>query len=995
MLTALLEENARLAAGRASNTAGQALAPVRPRVIEIEIKPPSLLDRALDLFRNGMPRVALGYIGVVTTLIFGVAGYVLTGGRQSVAIATVSGNARITESRVGIVGLRWQIPDLAPRMHHNRPIYEGDSVAAEGPIDIVVADEARMTLAPGSELQVIDRQQVRLTRGELIGTTEIASATPISSGTAFTVQASAATFVIPADATISVKLEPDGSVTQMTMNGSVLAQTGGTQAQVDMGKQAIAVNGSVSVSLSAPIVVTDTPAIGVISFTAQTAVSGTLLVIDRKTEFVIAQLSADETGTVVASLSTEGSTTDVNDLIFQVVSGSEKSKPAAPIAPTARPTLNASTPLPAPPLAPSPSAAATVVSNPTTPPRATYPPPVINLPFFGQVQATSLAGAELEYQATIRSHDGTVSNATCDPASPNVFVLNGKTLVTCSGTDKFGTRVSGKFSVHVVDREKPRLNLPDTKAVAATSADGAIVTFSVSADDEIYGRVPVSCSPASGSTFGIGTTRVTCSASDGSDNKETGGFDVVVTDQSRPLVNVPRTVRERATSGNGATVNFTVSAVDRVSGALSAVCTPSSGSVFPLGSTSVTCKATDSAGLTGEGSFSVVVYDDGAPSLATPNDLTVEATSRNGATAGFTVAANDAIDGRIDATCSPASGSAFPIGSTTVTCSASDKSGNAAGPVSFKVNIVDTKGPVISVSAPGPTEAVGPGGAAVRIEASANDAVDGRVAVSCDPASGSVFKLGSNTLTCKARDSRGNEGSSIATVVVVDTQAPTINPISNIVVTANSAAGAAVRFPLSGSDSVDTSLGFDCTTGSGSVFAIGSTQVSCVAVDSSGNRSGATRFTVIVNPPPTATPVPTNTPVPPTRTPVPPTRTPTATPEPTETPVPPTATPESTDTPVPPTATPVPPTATPVPPTATPEPTDTPVPPTATPKPTETPVPPTVTPKPTETPVPPTVTPKPTETPVPTLVPTISDVPNDTPTPPPVPNGTIGPSSVP
>ena len=64
---------------------------------------------------------------------------------------------------------------------------------------------------------------------------------------------------------------------------------------------------------------------------------------------------------------------------------------------------------------------------------------------------------------------------------------------------------------------------------------------------------------------------------------------------------------------------------------------------------------------------------------------------------------------------------------------------------------------------------------------------------------------------------------------------------------------------------------------------------------------------------PTATPEPTATPIPPTATPVPPT----ATPEPTATPVPPTATP------VPPTATPIPPTATPVPPTATPEPEET------------------------------------------------------------------------
>ena len=69
--------------------------------------------------------------------------------------------------------------------------------------------------------------------------------------------------------------------------------------------------------------------------------------------------------------------------------------------------------------------------------------------------------------------------------------------------------------------------------------------------------------------------------------------------------------------------------------------------------------------------------------------------------------------------------------------------------------------------------------------------------------------------------------------------------------------------------------------------------------------------------PDTPTPIPTDTPIPPTATPEP-----TATPVPTDTPVPPTATPEPTATPVP--------TNTPVPPTATPEPTATPVPPTAT-----------------------------------------------------------------
>ena len=109
---------------------------------------------------------------------------------------------------------------------------------------------------------------------------------------------------------------------------------------------------------------------------------------------------------------------------------------------------------------------------------------------------------------------------------------------------------------------------------------------------------------------------------------------------------------------------------------------------------------------------------------------------------------------------------------------------------------------------------------------------------------------------------------------------------------------------------------------------------------------------------PTATPEPTATPIPPTPT-----------------PVPPTPTPEPTATPPPPTPTPVPPTPTPVPPTATPEPTATPIPPTpvppsATPIP-PTPVPPTPTPIP-PTPVPPTATPEPTATSVP---PTATSVP--------------------
>ena len=125
----------------------------------------------------------------------------------------------------------------------------------------------------------------------------------------------------------------------------------------------------------------------------------------------------------------------------------------------------------------------------------------------------------------------------------------------------------------------------------------------------------------------------------------------------------------------------------------------------------------------------------------------------------------------------------------------------------------------------------------------------------------------------------------------------------------------------------------------------------------------------------TPTPMPTDTPIPPTPTPMP-TDTPinpTSTPMPTDTPVDPTSTPMPTDTPIPPTPTPMP-TDTPIPPTSTPMPTDTPIDPTSTPMPTDTPIDPTSTPMPTDTPIDPTSTPTTTPTLTPTPIPAPGDL---------------------
>jgi hypothetical protein len=66
------------------------------------------------------------------------------------------------------------------------------------------------------------------------------------------------------------------------------------------------------------------------------------------------------------------------------------------------------------------------------------------------------------------------------------------------------------------------------------------------------------------------------------------------------------------------------------------------------------------------------------PVLGLPNNLTVVATSAAGAAVNFSALATDEVDDQVPVSVSRPSGSVFPIGTTTVTASASDISGNAA-----------------------------------------------------------------------------------------------------------------------------------------------------------------------------------------------------------------------------------------------------------------------------------------------------------------------------
>ena len=186
------------------------------------------------------------------------------------------------------------------------------------------------------------------------------------------------------------------------------------------------------------------------------------------------------------------------------------------------------------------------------------------------------------------------------------------------------------------DTTPPELLLPADIVTEAASSAGAVVAYDASANDNVDGPVSVICSPVSGSTFPLGTTSVSCSATDTAGNIAEGSFNVTVQDTTAPELSLPADIVVEATSPDGAVVEYTASATDLVDAVVSVICSPVSGSTFPLGTTSVSCSATDTAGNIAEGSFNVTVQDTTVPELSLPADIVVEATSPDGAVVEYT-----------------------------------------------------------------------------------------------------------------------------------------------------------------------------------------------------------------------------------------------------------------------------------------------------------------------------------------------------------------------
>jgi rhamnogalacturonan endolyase len=311
--------------------------------------------------------------------------------------------------------------------------------------------------------------------------------------------------------------------------------------------------------------------------------------------------------------------------------------------------------------------------------------PVVHAPADITLEATGPAGAVATYTATADDQqDGTVPVSFSIPSGSTFPV--GTTQVTVNATDTAGNSASATFNVTVGDRTGPVLSLPPDVVVEAASAQGAVATFAASAEDAVGGPVPVSLSAQPGATFPVGTTTVNASATDAAGNTSTGSFKVIVRDTTAPTINPVADVVLEATSPAGAAADYAATAGDIVDGSVAVNYSAAPGSTFALGTTSVTATATDAAGNTATRTFNVTVRDTTAPTLSCPADIfAAAAPGAPAAVVSFNPTASDAVSG-VTVTGSPASGSAFGVGTTTVNVTAKDAAGNT-GTCSFNVTV--------------------------------------------------------------------------------------------------------------------------------------------------------------------------------------------------------------------------------------------------------------------------------------------------------------------
>ncbi len=337
------------------------------------------------------------------------------------------------------------------------------------------------------------------------------------------------------------------------------------------------------------------------------------------------------------------------------------------------------------------------------------PPLVLDSPANVTVTASASGSATVNFNPQASGGCSSLT-ITAFPPSGSTFSI-GTTPVKLTASDACGDITNRSFTVTVLPPPSTPVGLAKSSSIVLTCSSNLTITASTPNGTNVYfttsayggcsSPLNLSSSPPSGSTFPIGQTTVTTTASDSCGSTTNCTFTVTVNRQTYPpiVLTCSSNLTITASTANGTNVYFTTSAYGGCSSPLNLSSSPPSGSTFHIGQTTVTTTASDACGNTTNCTFTVTVNRQTYPPivLTCSSNLTITASTPNGTNVYFTTSAYGGCSSPLNLSSSPPSGSKFPIGTTTVYTIANDSCGSVTN-CSFNITVAMRSTPATALT---------------------------------------------------------------------------------------------------------------------------------------------------------------------------------------------------------------------------------------------------------------------------------------------------------
>ncbi len=421
----------------------------------------------------------------------------------------------------------------------------------------------------------------------------------------------------------------------------------------------------------------------------------------------------------------------------------------------------------------------------------------------------------------------------------------------------------GAYEVQsVLDNVGPIINGHPSFTVYLDSAGGTTTiakdTVLLSAYDNC-GIRSTSVSKLSFTCADIGQQVLTLTAVDNSYNQTQIQITVTVKDDTAPTLTIPsdKTVNASASSCGTTLTAAQLGTASAFDGCGGVTITNNAPPIFPVGITVVLWTATDGEGNQSVGTQTVTVNDVTDPTIAAPADLTINTVGAQCSIPLNQVALGvPTVSDNCNYTVDNNAPAAFPLGTTTVTWTAIDASGNSSNSTQ-DVTVVDATAPILF--APADLALVADTGSCSRDGASvslgtptASDNCTGVTVTNNKPAS---FPIGDTDVTWTAIDGAGNTTQVVQKVTVYDANPPSVVAPPNIEVGVDPGTCYWTVDPLvlGSATSYDNCSVPNVTNSAGVTLTAGTHRVIWTALDANGNRSTDVQIVTVVGDPPSIT----------------------------------------------------------------------------------------------------------------------------------------------